>query len=65
MKANCPMQFDGIDHVVLHMANREGRSYQRLHFTWSPIGLGLVESDPPEPEGFRALGLKVDNSQAV
>ncbi|MCS6927604.1 MAG: VOC family protein [Candidatus Binatia bacterium] len=33
----------------------------RLRFAWSPIGLGLVESDPPEPEGFRAIGLKVDN----
>lgn len=33
----------------------------RLRFAWSPIGLGLVESDPPESEGFRAIGLKVDN----
>lgn len=33
----------------------------RLRFAWSPLGLGLVESDPPEPEGFRAIGLKIDN----
>jgi catechol 2,3-dioxygenase-like lactoylglutathione lyase family enzyme len=33
----------------------------RLRFAWSPLGLGLVESDPPEPEGFRAIGLKVEN----
>jgi catechol 2,3-dioxygenase-like lactoylglutathione lyase family enzyme len=33
----------------------------RLRFAWSPLGLGLVESDPPEPEGFRAIGLKIEN----
>ena len=33
----------------------------RLRFAWSPLGLGLVESDPPEAEGFRAVGLKVEN----
>jgi len=33
----------------------------RLRFAWSPLGLGLVESDPSEPEGFRAIGLKVEN----
>jgi catechol 2,3-dioxygenase-like lactoylglutathione lyase family enzyme len=33
----------------------------RLRFAWSPLGLGLVESDPPEAEGFRAIGLKIDN----
>ncbi|MEW6300937.1 MAG: hypothetical protein AB1671_24925 [Thermodesulfobacteriota bacterium] len=37
----------------------------RLRFAWSPIGLGLVESDPPEPEGFRAIGLKVDDLAEV
>ena len=33
----------------------------RLRFAWSSLGLGLCESDPPEPEGFRAIGLKVEN----
>jgi catechol 2,3-dioxygenase-like lactoylglutathione lyase family enzyme len=33
----------------------------RLRFAWSSLGLGLVESDPPEAEGFRAIGLKVEN----
>jgi hypothetical protein len=33
----------------------------RLRFAWSSVGLGLVESDPPESEGFRAIGLKVEN----
>jgi hypothetical protein len=33
----------------------------RLRFAWSSLGLGLVESDPPEPEGFRAIGLKIEN----
>jgi catechol 2,3-dioxygenase-like lactoylglutathione lyase family enzyme len=37
----------------------------RLRFAWSSIGLGLVESDPPEPEGFRAIGLKVDSLTAL
>jgi catechol 2,3-dioxygenase-like lactoylglutathione lyase family enzyme len=37
----------------------------RLRFAWSPLGLGLVESDPPEPEGFRAIGLKIDNLAAL
>ncbi len=38
---------------------------RRLRFAWSPIGLGLVESDPPEPEGFRAVGLKIENLAAL
>ena len=33
----------------------------RLRFAWSSLGLGLVESNPPEPEGFRAIGLKIEN----
>ena len=33
----------------------------RLRFAWSAIGLGLCESDPPEAEGFRAIGLKIEN----
>jgi catechol 2,3-dioxygenase-like lactoylglutathione lyase family enzyme len=33
----------------------------RLRFAWSSLRLGLVESNPPEPEGFRAIGLKVEN----
>lgn len=37
----------------------------RLRFAWSSLGLGLVESDPPEPEGFRAIGLKIDNLAAL
>ncbi len=37
----------------------------RLRFAWSPLGLGLVESNPPEPEGFRAIGLKIENLAEV
>jgi len=37
----------------------------RLRFAWSSLGLGLVESDPPEAEGFRAIGLKIDNLAAL
>lgn len=36
-----------------------------LHFAWSSLGLGLVESDPPEPEGFRAIGLKIEDLAAL
>ena len=37
----------------------------RLRFAWSPLGLGLVESHPSEPEGFRAIGLKIENLAEV
>lgn len=38
---------------------------KKVRFAFSNIGIGLAQEDPPGPEGFRALGLKVDDVDAL
>ena len=38
---------------------------KHMRFAWTSLGLGLVESDPPEPEGFRAIGFQLEDLPAV